>query len=109
MALNLSQYTLTFDDEFTTLSISPAGPGTKWIAHTPWNGDFGDAQFANPGPSSGPFSQIPGGGLQITAQQVNGAWQSGLIASRDAEGPNAYGFAQQYGYFEISAKLPEGP
>jgi beta-glucanase (GH16 family) len=106
--LDLSHYTKTFEDDFTKLDISAWGPGTRWIAHTPWHGDFGDAVFDNPGPN-GPFSIGPSG-LNITARKDElGHWRSGLICSMDKDGPGQQGFAQQYGYFEMRAKLPDGP
>ena len=48
--LNLDGYHLTFDEDFTNaqLSVSAWGPGTRWIAHTPYAGDFGDTRFADP-------------------------------------------------------------
>jgi beta-glucanase (GH16 family) len=103
--LNLSSYRLTFDESFETLDVSAWGPDTRWIAHTPWNGDFGDAQFVNPTPDS-PFS-VENGVLRIEAQRgTDGKWRSGLLASTDHYGR---GFSQQFGYFEIKAKLPQGP
>ena len=42
-----------FDEEtapnrrIETISSDRIGPA-RWTAHTPWNGDFGDAQFADP-------------------------------------------------------------
>lgn len=102
--IDLSRYELVFADEFDSLDVSATGPGTRWIAHTPWNGDFGDARFANPGPG-GPF-QVHGGMLSIEARKTaDGSWQSGLLASVDGNGD---GFSAQYGYFEIRAKLPPG-
>jgi Glycosyl hydrolases family 16 len=54
---NLNGYTLAFDEEFNDpLSVSSYGPGTKWIAHTPYGGDFGDAWFSNPTDPKSPFS-----------------------------------------------------
>ncbi len=97
-------YDLVFDEEFNSLDVSAWGPGTRWIAHTPWNGDFGDAAFADPSPGF-PFVTT-NGILSIEARQdVSGNWQSGLLASVDA---NGNGFTQQYGYWEIRAKLPPG-
>ncbi len=64
--LDLSGYTLTFEDDFKTLDVSAWGPGTRWIAHTPWNGDFGDAAFADPTPDF-PFT-IQEGSLRIEAR-----------------------------------------
>jgi len=48
--LDLTPYHVTFADEFDQLDVSAWGPHTRWIAHTPWNGDFGDAAFSNPAP-----------------------------------------------------------
>jgi beta-glucanase (GH16 family) len=106
--LDLSGYTLAFEDRFTDLSIgAKPGSGKRWYNHTPWGGDFGDAAFAAPGPN-GPFSKGPQG-LNITARRgADGRWSSGLISSRDRDGPQGQGFALKYGYFEISAKLPAG-
>ena len=106
--LNLSNFVMTFDEHFERLDISAIGPGTRWIAHTPWNGDFGDARFDNPGPD-GPFAKTPAG-LSITARKdADGHWHSGLICSMDKDGPGQHGFAQRFGYFEMRAKFPEGP
>lgn len=106
-AQDLSGYHLTFQDDFKHLDASAYGPGTRWIAHTPWRGDFGDDVFGNPGPS-GPFSVTPQG-LEITASKgADGHWQAGLLSSMDMDGPGQTGFAQEYGYFEIRAKLPAG-
>jgi beta-glucanase (GH16 family) len=103
--LNLSDYELSFNEDFDKLDVSAWGPGTRWIAHTPWNGDFGAAQFADPVPGF-PFV-VENGILRIEARrQSNGTWRSGLLASADSRGA---GFLQQYGYFEMRAKLPAGP
>lgn len=101
--LDLHGYKLTFDEPFDRLDVSPWGPGTRWIAHTPWAGDFGDAQFIDPGPNS-PFS-IDNGILTITMKRIDGKWTSGLLASIDRQG---HGFAQTTGYWEMRAKLPDG-
>jgi len=101
--LDLRGLKLTFDEEFTTLDVSSHGP-SRWTAHTWWNGDFGDAGFTDPGRGF-PFS-VSGGILTITAFRNSSGWSSGLLSSID---PRGRGFAQQYGYFEMRAKLPKGP
>jgi hypothetical protein len=103
--LDLSRFDLVFDERFTNLSVSSVGPGTTWIAHTPWGGDFGDAAFADPKPGF-PFAAVDGVGRIEMRKTENGGWQSGLLATVD---PQGNGFALQYGYFEMRAKLPAGP
>ena len=104
--LDLSGFHLTFSEEFDgSLDVSAWGPDTRWIAHTPWAGDFGDARFADPR-SDFPFT-VKDGILRIEARKDGaGKWSSGLLASND---PQGRGFSQQYGYFEMRAKLPPGP
>ncbi len=105
--LDLCAYTLYFADEFDNLAIAPRKleNGARWTAHTPWNGDFGDAQFSDPRPDW-PFTSS-NGILRITAKRdEKGRWRSGLIAA--AEGSGA-GQGLQYGYFEARMKFPNGP
>jgi beta-glucanase (GH16 family) len=104
-SLDISKFQITFSEEFDSLSVSPWGPNTRWIAHTPWAGDFGDAQFTDPRLGVFPFT-INDGILRIEARKnAAGKWESGLLASADSSGR---GFSQQYGYFEMRAKLPKG-
>lgn len=104
--LNLCRYKRTFTEDFNSLSVSAWNAVTsRWIAHTPWNGDFGDARFIDPREGH-PFT-IKNGILQIEARKHgNGKWTSGLLASAD---PTTAGFTQMYGYFEARMKLPPGP
>jgi beta-glucanase (GH16 family) len=93
-------------ENFDSLSVAPytIGPA-RWISHTPWNGDFGDARFTDDGPD-GPFS-IHDGILHITAKKdAEGKWTSGLLASADSTGK---GRGAKYGYFEARMKMPTGP
>ncbi len=102
--LDLKGYHLTFDEDFKEpLSVSAWGPGTRWIAHTPYAGDFGDARFADP-EEGFPFT-VANGILRIEARKDGERWRAGLLSSMDSKGN---GFAQKYGYFEMRAKLPKG-
>jgi len=102
--IDLRQYSKTFDEPFDTLDVSPHGPGTRWTAHTPWNGDFGDATFTDPQPGF-PFS-VRDGLLTIHMKRdAAGKWRGGLLSSSDSVGR---GFMQRTGYFEMRAQLPEG-
>lgn len=101
--LDISRYRLTFNEDFNTLDVSPRGPKTRWIAHTPWNGDFGDARFLDPRPGR-PFT-IKDGILSITMGKDDGHWASGLLAANNDKDT---GFSQSGGYFEARAKFPHG-
>jgi hypothetical protein len=99
-----------FDEEtapnrrIESISSRRIGPA-RWTAHTPWNGDFGDARFVDPDPG-GPF-KMKDGILSITASKDReGRWTSGLIAAADATGA---GTGTRYGYFEARMKMPPGP
>jgi hypothetical protein len=107
--LDLTGYEITFREEFDEpLRVSEWGPITegsaRWIAHTPYKGDFGDAKFAAPRDGF-PFL-IQDGILRIEARKEGNRWYGGLISSMDTEGN---GFAQQYGYFEMRGRLPAAP
>ncbi|MBK1825235.1 glycoside hydrolase family 16 protein [Burkholderia sp. 500H] len=104
--LDLCGFVPIFNENFSAFRVSPRTLGdAQWIAHTPWNGDFGDAAFSDPGPQ-GPFSVV-NGELHITASRTpQGRWHSGLIAAADASGN---GRGVRYGYFEARMKLPPGP
>jgi beta-glucanase (GH16 family) len=103
--LDLEKMRISFEEDFQSLDVSAWGPGTRWIAHTPWSGDFGGARFADP-KDGFPFT-IEDGILRIEASRNDeGQWRSGLLASVDTK---FNGFAQQYGYFEMRARLPTGP
>ncbi len=112
--LDLRDYELVFNEDFNgPLNVSPWGPKTRWIAHTPWRGDFGDAAFADP-TRDFPFT-VEDGILRIEARKEEEfartdpwkrPWRSGLLCSND---PKGKGFSLQYGYFEMRAKLPRGP
>ncbi|ARM89737.1 glycoside hydrolase family 16 protein [Rhizobium sp. CIAT894] len=103
--LNINAYQLTFEENFDSLDVSAWGEkSSRWIAHTPWNGDFGDARFTDPAPGF-PFTTDQGI-LKIEARKgADGTWRSGLLSSVN---PKGEGFSQQFGYFEARMKLPPG-
>jgi len=111
--LQLCRYKKVFADDFNDLSVSKSNnERARWSAHTPWNGDFGDAQFIDPidifadPEKNAPFI-VKDGILKIRARKHdNGKWTSGLLSSAD---PTTAGFALMYGYFEARMKLPPGP
>ncbi len=102
--LDLDDFRLTFAEEFESLDISEWGCTSRWIGHTPWAGDFGDARFAAP-VARFPFT-IEQGVLAIEARRFpDGQWWSGMLAAWDACDS---GWSQRYGYFEARIKVPEG-
>ena len=106
-SIDLSKYKNTFTEDFDSLSVGAWSiiPGhNRWMAHTPWAGDFGDAKFVDPKPGF-PFT-VSNGVLRIEAKKnPAGQWESGLLSLVD---PHGVGFAQKYGYFEARMKMPPG-
>ena len=107
MAINLSNFKLTFDDEFNSFTSTPQGQG-NW--QTTLNGartfsNNGEQQFYSDSTVGvNPFS-LQNGELTITASPGSnpaGLWyNSGAISTLGD-------FSQQYGYFEMRAELPQG-
>lgn len=111
--LELCRYKRVFVDDFNDLSVSKSNNEVfRWSAHTPWNGDFGDARFIDPidiyaNPDKNEPFIVKDGILTIRARKHdNGKWTSGLLSSAD---PTTAGFSLMYGYFEARMKLPPGP
>lgn len=112
-SLAICHYKKVWGDDFNELSVSNSNnERTRWSAHTPWGGDFGDAKFIDPidiyaDPEKNEPFIVKDGVLTIRAKKhQSGQWTSGLLSSAD---PTTAGFALQYGYFEARMKLPPGP
>lgn len=103
--IDLSDFEPSFREDFDQLDVSEWGCLSRWIAHTPWAGDFGSAPFMAPAKGF-PFT-TEGGIVTIKAKkQSNGRWMSGMLSAWDACNS---GYAQKYGYFETRARLPSAP
>jgi beta-glucanase (GH16 family) len=111
VTLNLTGYILTFDDEFTTLTISDstAYNGANWYTQNEQccmsTTDGSTTAMVGLSSPENPFSLKQGGGLDIRLQKVANNWTSGVLTSVANSG---VGFSQQYGYFEMEAAFPSG-
>jgi beta-glucanase (GH16 family) len=105
-SINLDGAKLTFQDDFKTFISSPDGSrgwktqgGNNWRALPGQSSYYSDASVG-----VNPFSNR-GGILTITAAPGHNLlglpYNSGIITTLRS-------FSQQYGYFEVSAKLPAG-
>ena len=115
-----SCFTSTFVDDFSAYDISSGTlddgkfPDERWFNGTDeccmspsngWPGVMYPTPSQSTGKSVNPYSLLPGGGLQISATQQNDEWFSGVMTSVDGK---ENGFAQMYGYFEMTTQLPPG-
>ena len=83
--LDMCDFKPVMNENFSSLLVSPhVLEGARWTAHTPWNGDFGDARFVDPGPT-GPFS-AGRRTVDHRPSRSDGKWRSGLLAAADASG-----------------------
>ena len=109
-------YVLTFQDDFTANTISSGGiyNGAKWYNGTEQccmsdSTGLPGVMYPTPAASRVFDPYIEANGLSIVLRKVktpSPVWSSGVMTSVDAAGR---GFSQQYGYFQMTAKLPVGP
>ncbi len=100
--MDLSNYHLTFNDEFNSLSASSDGKafGTTWTDRLWYGGNTGGVETFVPDAFS-----IDNGVLRIHTDFNGSEWTSGVLSSVNSQGE---GFAQEYGYFEMRAQLSAG-
>jgi hypothetical protein len=102
-------YNLVLDEQFNEGSNfyaelsewGPISPPVRWIMHTPYAGDFGDAWFG----ARWAFPSAESNGLNIRCyyDTTRAHWQSGLLSSVDQKGS---GFSQALGYWEAKIWCP---
>jgi hypothetical protein len=105
----LVRYNLVFDEEFDEGSNlnaqlsewGPISPPLRWITHTPYSGDFGDAWFGAGGIA--PSGNFDGLNIRCYYNAARAHWQSGLLSSVDKKGS---GFSQALGYWEAKVWCP---
>jgi beta-glucanase (GH16 family) len=95
--LDLTGYTMTFEDNFASVSTITDGATGSGPWYAPARPDTSLAHFLSPLQRPVTFSIDPPGVLAITMQKVDTTWYSGHIQTVNNVGD---GFAQRYGYFE---------
>lgn len=115
-----SNFSLAFDDEFTSLSTIAPGPsgsstvsgGVNWATQAGNGAEFGEATWTGQDEGGGianPFSLTTHGGLpclSITlSMDSSGTLRSGMISTQDRSGN---GFALALGYWESKIWCPSG-
>ncbi|WP_269769479.1 family 16 glycosylhydrolase [Neoroseomonas rubea] len=107
--IDTSAFTLTFADEFNTLSSSADGSTGLWKTSYAWGnrtlGSNGEQQYySDSSVGIDPFT-VSNGVLDITAapgpNPLNLPYVSGAITTETS-------FSQLYGYFEMRAEMPAG-
>jgi hypothetical protein len=109
--LDLTPYTLVWQDNFSVLSLADTATATaNWYTRQPWGGGSGSAAFM---PSdSGVFSIVNHAGeaaLQIAMRRnTAGGLESGLISNVFPDGTQAApDDGDAYGYYEARIMLPD--
>jgi hypothetical protein len=105
--IDLTGYTLTFEDNFDVLSVDSSAPtkdSSKWYYWPPYggSGNYGHAEW-----SVANTQTIQNGVLNITAwfdPSIN-YWRSGNISSKDEK---SIGFSQRFGYFSARSNAKRG-
>lgn len=100
--IDLTGYTLTFNEDFTTLALSANSPkgSSTWYGLPP-NGGPGYFSSSQWDPTA--FSVSDGILSDKAWMDSSQHWHSGFMASIDETGA---GFSQLYGYFEIRCQMP---
>jgi beta-glucanase (GH16 family) len=97
--IDLSQFRQTFNDDFKAMDIvkedSDPGPGAVWFS--PGHGAF---RTNSPLRKDGPFALVDDG-LRLRVEKVGNRYLGACMATVNTKGQ---GFAQQYGYFEMTAR-----
>jgi hypothetical protein len=104
-ALDLSGYTQTFNDDFNILSITSSGCCANWYG--PVRPPTGIERVVAPSPNGNAnyFIATPGILTIRALKQADGMYTSGVMQTVNAVDR---GWAQQKGYFEMRAMMPQG-
>jgi hypothetical protein len=93
--IDLAQYKRTFKTMDVVKDGSEPGPGAVWFS--PGHGAF---KTDAPLRKDGPFALVDDG-LRLRVEKVGNRWRGACMTSVNT---NGQGFAQQYGYFEMTAE-----
>jgi beta-glucanase (GH16 family) len=109
------QWSLSFDDEFNSLSASPVNGAATWETKYWWGRAYSDGQEFYLDPTVGNLGRTPytvdNGVLTITARPTDSALKAAGVTQPFTTGHlDTYNtFAQQYGYFEMRAETTDTP
>ena len=105
--IDLSGYRMTFDDEFSRLSVSAASPkgAATWYAYPPYGaaGNYSSSAWNIQALSATGGLLTDKAYLARKAGASADSWNSGNLSSVDTTGA---GFSQKYGYFEARMQMP---
>lgn len=97
--LDISRYRQTFNDDFNAIDVvkEDAEPGVGAIWFSPGHGAF---KTIAPLRADGPFAIVQDG-LRVRVEKVGKHWLGACMTSVNTKGQ---GFAQKYGYFEMTGR-----
>ena len=95
--IDLSQFKRTFNDDFRKMDIvkDNSTPGPKAVWFSPGHDAF---KTNSPLRADGPFKLVDDG-LRVRVEKVGNRWLGACMQTVNTKG---HGFAQQYGYFEMT-------
>lgn len=102
--IDLGRYKRTFNDDFTNVNIvkDDSDPGADAVWFSPGHGAF---KATSPLRKDGPFKPVDDG-LRVRVEKVGQRWLGACMQTVNTKGQ---GFAQQYGYFEMTARYDYTP
>ena len=97
--IDLAKYNRTFNDDFKTLKIvkEDAAPGPEAVWFSPGHGAY---RTNSPLRKDGPFTKVDEG-VRLRVEMVGKNWKGACMTTVNTRGE---GFAQQDGYFEMTAE-----